>query len=583
MRKNFLMTMICLCLALFAKAEATDVSQIDNTIYAESMSCAAGTSFTMSVKMKNTVAMTGFQFDLELPTGVSVATDVDDFYIVALSEERTTDARTNYFDNALQKDGSIRIMASSTKNYTFSGNDGEVATIKVNVANMVADGKYPIILKNIVLSDAGSNSYENERVEVTLTVGDEIPTYDEGYSVSIAPFTATSGKAYTIALNFDAKDENITDIEFDMELPSIISRTKSGRVTKAFDSANEERMYVSGTEGDHTITINGNHVAIKAIATDEYKYIAGTSGALVNMYYTSASTLSEGIYPVRFRNVTLTDGDGNILKVAPTTSYIKVGNPTDASLDVEGYVSSDLNSALASETAITSLDMGKVTSMDGSLTIIDGRSFVAPKKTVKVKKVSYSRNMSYKWGTICLPFDIKSNKNIQYYELSRVDNVAGVMSFTPVSLVTAGTPVVFKLLSGTTANITANNAEISAGNNAWNATVNGETWVMKGTMTAKSVDPSTVDGDIYYIAEDKFWYGNMTFPVAAFRGWFEAPKSANAKNGVFSIDIDNMTTGIKYVENNDGTLDVIFDISGRKIEMPKSGINIINGKKVIVK
>ena len=144
MRKNFLMTMICLCLALFAKAEATDVSQIDNTIYAESMSCAAGSSFTMSVKMKNTVAMTGFQFDLELPTGVSVATDADDFYIIELSEERTTAARTNYFDNALQKDGSIRIMASSTKNFTFSANDGEVATIKVNVANTVADGKYPI-------------------------------------------------------------------------------------------------------------------------------------------------------------------------------------------------------------------------------------------------------------------------------------------------------------------------------------------------------------------------------------------------------------------------------------------------------
>ena len=61
------------------------------------------------------------------------------------------------------------------------------------------------------------------------------------------------------------------------------------------------------------------------------------------------------------------------------------------------------------------------------------------------------------------------------------------------------------------------------------------------------------------------------------------PKFANAKNGVFSIDIDNMATGINYVENSDGTLDVIFDISGRRIEMPKSGINIINGKKVIVK
>lgn len=583
MRKNFLMTMICLCLALFAKAEATDVSQIENTIYAESMSCAAGSSFTMSVKMKNTVAMTGFQFDLELPTGVSVATDADDFYIIELSEERTTAARTNYFDNALQKDGSIRIMASSTKNFTFSGNDGEVATIKVNVANTVADGKYPIILKNIVLSDAGSNSYENERVEVTLTVGEEIPTYEEGYSVSIAPFTATSGKAYTIALNFDAKDENITDIEFDMELPSIISRTKSGRVTKVFDSANEERMYVNGTEGDHTITVNGNHVTIKAIATDEYRYIAGTSGALVNMYYTSTSSLSEGIYPVRFRNVTLKDGDGNILKVAPTTSYIKVGNPSDAFLAVEGYVSADLNTALASETAITSLDMSKVTSIGSSMTIMDGRSFVAPQKPVMVKKVSYTRNMSYQWGTICLPFNIQSDKNIQYYELSKVDNVAGVMSFTPVLSVNAGTPVVFKLKSGTTANISANNAEISAGNNIWNATLNGETWTMKGTMQAKSLDPSNVDGNIYYIAEDKFWYGNQTFPVAAFRGWFETPKFANAKNGVFSIDIDNMATGINYVENSDGTLDVIFDISGRRIEMPKSGINIINGKKVIVK
>jgi hypothetical protein len=279
----------------------------------------------------------------------------------------------------------------------------------------------------------------------------------------------------------------------------------------------------------------------------------------------------------------LTDGDGNILKVAPTTSYIKVGNPSDAFLAVEGYVSADLNTALASETAITSLDMSKVTSIGSSMTIMDGRSFVAPQKPVMVKKVSYTRNMSYQWGTICLPFNIQSDKNIQYYELSKVDNVAGVMSFTPVLSVNAGTPVVFKLKSGTTANISANNAEISAGNNIWNATLNGETWTMKGTMQAKSLDPSNVDGNIYYIAEDKFWYGNQTFPVAAFRGWFETPKFANAKNGVFSIDIDNMATGINYVENSDGTLDVIFDISGRRIEMPKSGINIINGKKVIVK
>ena len=87
-----------------------------------------------------------------------MAKDADNFNIINLSTKRTTAQKTNYFDSAEQPDGAIRIMCSSTKNYTFSGNDGEVATITLNVSDEMEEGEYPLILKNIVISDANSKS-----------------------------------------------------------------------------------------------------------------------------------------------------------------------------------------------------------------------------------------------------------------------------------------------------------------------------------------------------------------------------------------------------------------------------------------
>lgn len=43
-------------------------------------------------------------------------------------------------------------------------------------------------------------------------------------------------------------------------------------------------------------------------------------------------------------------------------------------------------------------------------------------------------------------------------------------------------------------------------------------------------------------------------------------------------------TGIKGIEaDGNNKQDVYYDISGRKLSAPKKGINIINGKKVIIK
>lgn len=585
-KKNLFLTIACFCLALIAKAEATDISGIENVIYAESQSCTAGSSFAMSVKMKNTVEITGFQFDLELPSGVTVEKNEDGFYLIDLSTERTTATKTNYFDSAKQPDNSVRVMASSTRNYTFSGNDGEVAIINISVAEDLAEGKYPIVLKNIVLSDAAANSYETERIETELTVSSRGISYDEGYTVGINPFVATAGKAYVVALNFDAKDEDITDIEFDMELPSFLSRTKSGRVTKAFESADDERMYVDGTEGDHTITVNGNHVTIASIVNDEYKFIAGTSGALVNMYYTSAATVEEGLYPVKFTNITMVNGDGTTLNLAPTTSYIKVGNPTNTTFSVDGHVSAELNESLAAETSLGTLDMSKVVSVDGKLTLVEGRNFIAPKSEVDVEQVSYSRSLTNDYGTICLPFELKSDATVQYYKLTSVSETT--MTFETVDVLQAGEPALFKKLSGNSLSIDASNVVVKAGVVEKSQDTAG--WTIVG-----SYEERNVGDDDYIIANNKFWNagkvsdanGGAEVKIAPFRAYFHKA-TAEAKAVSLAISVEDESTAIEAISCISNGNAEFYDINGRKTTGLQTGVNIIklkNGRihKVIIK
>ena len=57
----------------------TDISQLDNVAYIEKQERLVGKQLVLPVKMKNTMEVQGFQFDLVLPEGVTVAEDEDGF------------------------------------------------------------------------------------------------------------------------------------------------------------------------------------------------------------------------------------------------------------------------------------------------------------------------------------------------------------------------------------------------------------------------------------------------------------------------------------------------------------------------
>lgn len=171
----------------------TDLSAYPNVLYLEGTEATVGCDVTLSLKMNNTIAATGFQCDIVLPEGMEVAKD-DDFYRIDLSTERTTAQKMNYFDSALQPDGSVRVLCNSTKNYTFAGNAGEVATVTLHISSQLKDGDYPLILKNIILSDASAKTYKVSYVKTTLTLSSyTLGDANNDGDIDVGDFTAIAG------------------------------------------------------------------------------------------------------------------------------------------------------------------------------------------------------------------------------------------------------------------------------------------------------------------------------------------------------------------------------------------------------
>lgn len=169
MKKVFLFAFISM-IAWVMKAENTDISDMDNVVYIEPCTAEAGSEYVLSVKMKNSIVAESFGFDLVLPEGITVALDEYGDPVAVLSMERTNDNITDQFGADFKLDGSLNIQAYSSKGRSISGNDGEVCLITVNIAANMTRGTYPLLLKNIAISDVNSVTYTEDLVESSIVI-----------------------------------------------------------------------------------------------------------------------------------------------------------------------------------------------------------------------------------------------------------------------------------------------------------------------------------------------------------------------------------------------------------------------------
>lgn len=212
----------------------TDISSMNNVIYLNKVEANADGQINLSIRMKNTAAIRGFQFDIYLPDGVTVVKSAKGKIIGSLSDGRLPEDDEHSLTLSEQSDGAIRFLCGSLYDETFTGNDGEIATLTVKIAENISDGNYPIILRNMKLTETDINNYyQTDYVKSTLTI-----------------------KSYTLG---DINSDQKIDVSDYIGIANhILGNTPDGFVVKAADVNVDGNIDVSDYIGVANIILTGS-------------------------------------------------------------------------------------------------------------------------------------------------------------------------------------------------------------------------------------------------------------------------------------------------------------------------------------
>lgn len=212
-----------------------------------------------------------------------------------------------------------------------------------------------------------------------------------------------------------------------------------------------------------------------------------------------------------------------------------------------------------------------------NLVLTDGVSLEVPRAFTAIN-ATYSRTMTNQWGTLILPYAVQTDETVQYYTLKAVDEES--MHFTPAASVPANTAAIFRRLNTESDNVSIGGTSLAVSTTANAATADDcEGWRLVGSYGLATVD----DANAYYIAEDKFWKTDGSITVNPFRAYFTNTASAAAKELNINID-EGEATGIDSLNarrTTDG--EAVYDLQGRRVLRPATGLYIVNGKKVFFK
>ncbi len=374
--------------------------------------------------------------------------------------------------------------------------------------------------------------------------------YDE---VGIVPTTISADEfvSVTLTLNNPSMD-NAVAMKFDIAIPegweiSTSSSDFCDRVPK-------------NKFGNTTYNLTGNYIESEGVTryvlfNSTNEGLKGNSGDVVRIQLYAPEGTADGYYPITMKNVEIANSvtASDNINIDETTSYVRVGNPENATLALTGIVPTFVNEALALETSATlaTLDLTAATAINGTFHYVDARNVVvAESNRPTLSKVSFKREVSDdKYITVNLPFDA----TFTHYKVT--GNTDNIVNFTEEQTYTKDTPAL--VLGSVTAS--AENVELAG--------------VAKQTIT-----------DGYYVKDNMLWKVNEYANISALRGYFPSGIFTfnDAASSSMRIIVNNgTTTGIEsIVDDNENPT---YDLQGRRTVQKASGIYIRKGEKVIIK
>ena len=180
------------------------------------------------------------------------------------------------------------------------------------------------------------------------------------------------------------------------------------------------------------------------------------------------------------------------------------------------------------------------------------------------------------YSTLCLPFEFDASAFEKVYELTNVEGES--LKFSSPDAIVAGTPYLVKAKDDATT-LTATNVAVNPATSENNTVVIGDVTFV-GTFT--SVTLTSADSNAWVVSNNNLYNVTSNVNVGAYRAYFTVNASSGVKNFVLSFD-DDMATAIEGVEASQNENAVIYNLAGQRVSKLQRGVNIVNGKKVLVK
>lgn len=198
--------------------------------------------------------------------------------------------------------------------------------------------------------------------------------------------------------------------------------------------------------------------------------------------------------------------------------------------------------------------------------------------TLTANTATYSRTMTNRWGTLCLPMQITYNGEAKekYYKLSAV-TATEIQLEEITEDIPAGTPVLVRRSADANGiTLTVNNVPVTTAP-IDGSTVDGMTLV--GTFTPTEALPESS----YVIGNNKFWLvkdlnateGNPKVRAGAFRAYISSTEAQTSQPSSLRIESGEATAIAERLNALTDEKAEYYDLNGRRIDGLRKGVNIV--------
>ena len=612
-----------------------DETQLNNKLYAETVSLRTGTSKTIGLKLDNTLTFIACEFYLQLPDGVRIETDEDGYLMAELVGDRINrhSLEADHVGNGL-----YHFLCYSNKNYAFKGQSGDFITITVACDEGLAADTYTATVKDIIFSDQDKHQVDLLDSDFDIIVTDIIPGDANGdEKINVMDIVEIVGHIMgnpSDAFVFAAADMDENGTINVMDLVNVVSLIMTNANQQAAGAP--RRRSAAPMRAD--ATTDALTVADFSIAAGETKEVSMVLDNPTNEFIAFEFWMSlpdgvriaydeegelmatlnasrsdghdfiveepngDGIYHFLCysgRNKRLKGNSGELINLTLTCAGdATVGNATGTIYDMI-FSDPDKNEVnLADATfsvAITEAGDGR--------TVLDENSTTVPAMATNVDVRVKRTIKADEWSTICLPFAMTEAQVKEAFgndvqlgdfvgaesEFDEADNVTGIaVSFDEASAIEANHPYVIKV-SQPVEEFTVDGVNINADEDeAYFEFDNGKTGSRRivysgfyGTYHAGTV----LDEFTLFLNDNKFWYSTGQTKMKAFRAYFaflDVLTDVENAAGVieFKMNLDD-ATGLRTIDHSSLTNDHYYNLAGQRVGRNYKGVVVTKGKKFV--